>query len=95
MENLLQNIPYVIVRVDDILVSGACDEDHSNNLEEVLKRLESAGLRLRKNKCVFMEPQVTYLGHKASKEVFNHWMTRSKRSLMHQRPRMCRSSNRA
>ena len=68
MENLLQNIPYVIVPVDDILVSGACDEDHSNNLEEVLKRLESAGLRLRKNKCVFMEPQVTYLGHKVSKE---------------------------
>ena len=54
--------------MDDILVSGACDEDHLNNLEEVLKRLPSAGLRLRKNKCVFMEPQVTYLGHKVSKE---------------------------
>ena len=58
MENLLQNIPYVIVRVDDILVSGASDEDHISNLEEVLKRLASAGLRLRKNKCVFMEPQL-------------------------------------
>ena len=68
MENLLQNIPYVIVRVDDILVSGASDEDHLNNLEEVLKRLASAGLRLRKNKCVFMEPQVTYLGHKVNEE---------------------------
>ena len=34
IENLLRNIPYVIVRVDDILVSGACDEDHLNNLEE-------------------------------------------------------------
>lgn len=59
MENLLQNIPYVIVRVDDILVSGASDEDHLSNLEEVLKRLASAGLRLQKSKCVFMEPQVT------------------------------------
>ena len=68
MENLLQNIPYVIVRVDDILVSGASDEDHLSNLEEVLKRLVSAGLRLQKKKCVFMEPQVTYLGHKISKE---------------------------
>ena len=43
MENLLQNIPYMIVRVDDILVSGASDEDHLSNLEEVLKRLASAG----------------------------------------------------
>ena len=68
MENLLQNLPYVIVRVDDILVSGASDEDHLNNLEEVLKRLANAGLRLRKNKCVFMGRQVTYLGHKVSKE---------------------------
>ena len=28
MENLLQNILYVIVRVDDILLSGANDGDH-------------------------------------------------------------------
>ena len=58
MENL-QNIPYVIVRVDNILVSGASDEDHLNNPEEVVRRLASAGLRLRKNKFVFMELQVT------------------------------------
>ena len=46
MENPLRNIPYVIFRVDDILVSsdGACDEDHLNNLEEVLKRLASTYL---------------------------------------------------
>ena len=35
MENLLQNIHFVIVRVDDILVSGASDEGHLSNLEEV------------------------------------------------------------
>ena len=58
IENL-RNIPYVIVRVDDMLVSGACNKDHLNNLEEVLKRLASAGLQLLKDNCVFMEPQVT------------------------------------
>ena len=58
----------MIVRVDDILVSGANDGDHLNNLEEVFKRLVKAGLRLKKGKCVFMEPQVTYLGHRVSKE---------------------------
>ena len=68
MENLLQNIPYVIVLVDDILVSGANDGDHLNNLEGVFKRLVKAGLRLKKGKCVFMEPQVTYLAHRVSKE---------------------------
>lgn len=44
MENLLQNIPYVVVRVDDLLVSGADDEDPLRNLEEVLKGLAKAGL---------------------------------------------------
>ena len=37
-------------------------------MEEVFKRLAKAGLRLKKGKCVFMEPQVTYLGHRVSKE---------------------------
>ena len=68
MENLLQNIPYVIVRVDDILVSGANDGDHLKNLEEVFKRLAKARMRLKKGKCVFMEPQVNYPGHRVSKE---------------------------
>ena len=62
------NIPYVIVWVEDILVSSANDGDHLKNLEEVFKRLAKAGLRLKKGKCVFMEPQVTYLGHRVSKE---------------------------
>lgn len=66
--NLLQNIPCVIIRVDDILVSGALEEDHLNNFEEELKQLASTGLRLRKNKCMLMEPQVTHLGHKVSKK---------------------------
>ena len=37
MENLLQNIAYLIIRVDDILVSGASNEDHLSNLEAVVK----------------------------------------------------------
>ncbi|CAB4020403.1 Hypothetical predicted protein, partial [Paramuricea clavata] len=50
MENLLQGIPFVVVRVDDILVSGSNDEEHLANLEEVLKRLSEHGLRLKKKK---------------------------------------------
>ena len=45
-ENLLQEIPSVVVRVDDILVSGSNDKEHVANLEEVLKRLSEHGLRL-------------------------------------------------
>ena len=54
----------VVCRVDDILVSGKTDKEHLRNLSEVLKRLESAGLRLKLAKCNFMQPSVEYLGYR-------------------------------
>ena len=63
MENLLQGIPHVVVRVDDILVSGKDDPDHLANLKMVLSRLSTAGLKLRLAKCLFMQPEVTYCGY--------------------------------
>ena len=51
---LLARIAYIIVRLNDILVSGKNDAEHLKNSEEVLKRLSNAGLRLKENKCVFM-----------------------------------------
>ena len=63
MENLLQGIPHVVVRVDDIFVSGKDDPDHPANLEAVLSRLSKAGLKLRLAKCLFMQPEVTYCGY--------------------------------
>ncbi len=59
MEDLLHDIPHVIVYLDDIL-TGA---EHAANLENILNRLEKAGLRLKQAKCMFMEPSVTYLGY--------------------------------
>ena len=64
METILQGIPHVIVYLDDILVTGATDEEHVKTLSIVLERLERAGLRARKSKCKFMQPSVTYLGHR-------------------------------
>lgn len=64
MDNLLQNIPYVAVYLDDILVTGRTEEEHLQNLDQVLKRMSDAGLRLKRSKCVFQVPIVTYLGHR-------------------------------
>ncbi|XP_033986453.1 uncharacterized protein K02A2.6-like [Trematomus bernacchii] len=64
MEGLLRGIPFVAVYLDDILVSGVDEEDHLQNLETVLAKLEEAGLRLRRSKCTFLEEEVEYLGHR-------------------------------
>lgn len=49
----MKGIPRVAVYLDDILVTGVDERDHLHNLEEVLSRLEEAGLRLKRNKCSF------------------------------------------
>ena len=64
MEGLLQGIPKVVGHLDDILVTGLSEEDHLLTLQKVLQRIESSGLRLKKNKCKFMVPSISYLGYK-------------------------------
>ena len=63
MEKLLHGILGVAVYIDDVLISAKTEEEHLKILEEVLKRLARAGLRLKKHKCQFMSESVDYLGH--------------------------------
>ena len=43
MEGIFQGIRHVTVYIDDILVTGAIDQEHLQNLQEVLTCLEKAG----------------------------------------------------
>ena len=63
MENVLQGIPNTCIYLDDVLVMGNTQESHLANLEAVLSKLQTAGLRLKRSKCIFMRPSVEYLGH--------------------------------
>ena len=63
MELLLGGLPNVCIYLDDILVTGESEEAHLHNLEGVLERLETAGIRLKREKCAFMLARVDYLGH--------------------------------
>ena len=68
IESILQGIPNVSLYLDDILITGKSDEEHLRNLEEVLSRLEKAGIRLKRSKCAFMLQSVEYLGHSISEK---------------------------
>ena len=46
-----------------ILITGSTDQEHLENLEEVLSRLKQHSIRLKKNKCQFLQDAVEYLGH--------------------------------
>ena len=62
IEMILQGLPHMCVYIDDILVTGSTEAEHLQNLDCVLSRLKSAGIRLRKQKCAYVE----YLGHQIS-----------------------------
>ena len=68
MEKILQGLPGVTVYIDDILVTGRNDEEHLETLEKVLSRLQEYGLRLKREKCYFMQPSVEYLGYIVDKD---------------------------
>ena len=63
METLLQGCKGVSVYLDDILISGATAEEHLQNLDKALSILETAGIKLNRDKCAFLLPKVEYLGH--------------------------------
>ena len=60
---MLQGIPNVVRYLDDILMIGATIEVHFDNLEAVLHRLQQHGVRVNKDKSVFLAKKVTYFGH--------------------------------
>ena len=44
-------------------MTGKDDAQHLQALDQVLSRLQKAGLTIQKNKCVFMAKSVEYHGH--------------------------------
>lgn len=62
MDRLLHAIPGTVVHLDDILITGR-SKDHLENLQTALHQLAQTGLRLKQQKCLFMQMEVQYLGH--------------------------------
>ena len=54
MDTILQGVPGAMCYIDDILITGAAKEEHLQNLEEVLRRLQAYGIRMKRSKCYSM-----------------------------------------
>ncbi len=68
MEQIVQGLPMIAVYLDDILVSGRTYKEARENLVTVMGRLQTAGLRLRLEKCTFMQKSCVYIGHRLDAE---------------------------
>lgn len=54
--------------LDDILVFGRTEEEHDENLQEVMARLENHNVKLNTSKCNFKKQSVNFLGFKLTAE---------------------------
>ena len=61
LQNLLGRISFCYI--DDLVVFSNNEEDHLNDLRQVLERLQSANLTLKLEKCSFFKTEIKYLGY--------------------------------
>lgn len=57
-----------LVYLDDVILFNRTEEEHLATLQEVLLRIQQAGLKLKAQKCRFARKEVTFLGHLVSEE---------------------------
>ena len=65
VQNILisENNKSCLIYLDDIIIFGKTLEEHNQRLVAVLTKLQSAGVKLSKNKCHFGKESVKFLGH--------------------------------
>ena len=68
MEFVLTGLQWSVclIYLDDVIIFSKNFDDHLRRMEEVFGRLREAGLKLKPQKCRFLQKEVTYLGHVVS-----------------------------
>ena len=66
IDQILRDLPFCYVYIDDLLIAGPDLETHRDNVREVLRRLQANGLVLNPSKCVFAAPSLDFLSHTVS-----------------------------
>lgn len=70
IQSILQDLSFIFVYIDDILVFSRTREEHIKNLEILFERLNKYGLVININKCEFLKSSVKFLGHEITKNGF-------------------------
>ena len=68
MMKLMESLEYVRAYIDDLLcISRESFDDHLDKLEEVLKRLRDAGVKVNADKSTFCALEIEYPGYVLAK----------------------------
>ena len=56
--------------LDDIIIFSKTEEEHLKHIEQIFKRLEFFGLKMKREKCAFFKKHIQYLGHLITEDGF-------------------------
>ena len=62
MQNILGDLPYVKIYIDDFSIASKSEDEHLQHIKTVFKRLEEHNLKLNPEKCVFFARSIKILG---------------------------------
>ena len=62
------NLRDCLIYLDDVIIFLTTFKEHLERLEAVFSRLKQNNLKLKPSKCEYLKAEVTYKGHKVSKE---------------------------
>ena len=63
MNKVLDNCPFTMTYLDDIIIFSNTEEEHLAHIKEIFRRLEAADLKMKRSKCDFFKKHIHYLGH--------------------------------
>ena len=63
INKVLDNCPFAMTYLDDIIIFSDTEEEHLADIEEIFKRLEATDLKMKRCKCDFFKKHIHYLGH--------------------------------
>lgn len=66
MNNIFQDLDFIFVYIDDILIASKSKEEHTVHLHEVFKRLAKHDIKVKYSKCVFGVQSIEFLSHTIS-----------------------------
>ena len=69
MHTVLQGLDnFLFVYLDDVLVASRSRNEHISHLKTLFARLETNGLVIKSEKCVFGVAEIDFLGHRVTKQ---------------------------
>ncbi|UYV61070.1 K02A2.6-like, partial [Cordylochernes scorpioides] len=87
MHEVLRNLDFAFVYLDDIVVASKAEEEHYSHLETLFSRLNSYGLKINLSKSKFLVQEIDFLGYLITSHGVKPLPTKVKAILEYKKPK--------